>query len=143
MAEERKRRTQVTFTQPSRVKRSFQAEADINKIMAKYARTGEMPPVDLKNPLYGDYSDVQDYQMALNKVNAATESFNALPSEVRSRVNNDEAQYLMFIEDEANAEEIISLGIASEEQVDAAWPDRVKPVVEPVVEPVVDPVPDP
>lgn len=138
MAEVRPPRVQKFFTKPSRVKKSFQDEADVNKIVHKYLRTGQMPAVDIKNPLYADYTNVDDYKTALDKVKAAEANFAMLPAEVRDRVDNDPHKYLAFMEDEKNKDEIVGLGLVTQAEADLVWP----PEPEPEPEPEPDPTPE-
>lgn len=125
---------QKHFTKPTRVKPSFQDETDVNKIMAKYVRTGDFPRLDLNNPLYGDFTNVDDYQSALNKVKEAQRTFDAFPAPVRDRVQNNPARFLEFIVDPDNKAEIVELGLATQAQADILWPPPPEPD---------PPVPDP
>lgn len=96
----------------SMTKQSFQEETNINRIMAKYQATGIVTHLNNKNPLYGDFSNVPDYQTALNLVLSANDSFMQLPSKVRARFENDPAKFLDFVGDPSNAEELYTLGLA-------------------------------
>lgn len=107
-----RRRVQIFFTEPSLTKQQFKDEADINKIIAKYKKTG-MPTNYLNNrePVYRDVSSVPSYQEALDVVRTAQDTFMAMPSNVRSRFDNDPAKLLAFLQDPANAEEGVKLGL--------------------------------
>lgn len=98
--------------EPSKTKQSFKNEVDINKIIAKYNKTGQFPELLQKNPKYGDFSNPLDYQTALNTVNDAHTQFQALSSKIRSRFNNDPVHFLEFTSDANNLEEMYTLGIA-------------------------------
>lgn len=107
-----RRRVQVTFTEPTLTKQSFKDESDVNKIVAKYKKTGD-PSLLMKRTshVYADVSDVPSYQDALEVVRQAEETFMALPSAVRSRFNNNPAELLDFISKKENIEEGIKLGL--------------------------------
>lgn len=100
----------IEFTEPSRTKQSELDDSDINNIMARYALTGVAPAPHRGEPLYGDFSDVEDYQVSLNKVMAAEERFASLPSELRKKFDYNPQNMINFILDEKNREECINLG---------------------------------
>lgn len=79
-------------------KQEFKDECDINRIMARYAQTGELPP-GLGLGSFGDFSDVGSYQEAIERVRDAEAQFAALPSKVRERFGNDAANMLAFVEE--------------------------------------------
>ncbi len=100
----------IEFTEPSRTKQSELEACDINNIMARYATTGVLTHVASGEPLYGDFSEVEDYQASLNKVMSAEERFNSLPSDVRKKFDYDPQKMVEFILDEKNREECYNLG---------------------------------
>lgn len=115
-----------TVAQPSglsRTKQSHKDECDINHIMRRYEKYGVLPSLIASNPRYGDFSSVEDYQTSLNKVMLANEMFQALPSKVRLRFNNDPQAFLAFAVDPKNIAEMREMGLAPK----AAVPDRVDP----------------
>lgn len=121
-----RRRVTVDFDpvkEPSMTKQSFVDECSIHTIMAKYQATGIMPSGD-RVALSGDFSDVRDYQSALEQVFVAQETFAALPSVVRDRFSNDPAKFLAFATDPKNGAEMVRLGLAVERKVDAPSPAK-------------------
>lgn len=89
----------------------FKEECDINTIVRRYAVTGVMPNVNPKPPIYGDFSEVPDYQAAFAAVAHAGELFASLPSAVRDRFGNDPARMIAFLQDSANRAEAEKLGL--------------------------------
>lgn len=87
-------------------------DADINNILKRYERTGELPLMIAKEARYGDFSDPLDYQSALNLVKLAEEQFNALEAHIRNRFDNDPAKFLAFATDPKNLDEMVKLGLA-------------------------------
>ncbi|MCL4147298.1 UNVERIFIED_CONTAM: hypothetical protein GTU68_015673 [Idotea baltica] len=79
--------------------------------MAKWQLTGQEPESSV-NLQYGDFSNLPDYQTAFNAVLDANASFNALPSAVRARFNNDPAQFVEFASDPSNSDVLVDLGLA-------------------------------
>lgn len=103
-------RVQKDFPNPSRTKQSFTKVCDINQIMKTYNKTGNIAHVNRAQPVYADFSSAESYMDSLNALNAAQEMFDALPSALRARCDNDPAQLIAFVEDEANWEEIEEAG---------------------------------
>jgi len=98
------------------VKSEFKKETDINTIMERYTRTGQLPIVSKKIASYGDFSNVPDYQTSLNIVNAAQAQFDALPSHLRKFFNHDPSRMLEFVANPENKQHMIKLGLATEKQ---------------------------
>lgn len=96
----------------SETSQEFVEECDINVIMRRYQRTGQLPNLNL-GASYGDVSDVPDYMEALNVVIQAQHDFAELPSRLRERFNNDPGQLLAFLADTANRDEAIKLGLVN------------------------------
>lgn len=98
---------------PSKTKLEFVEECDINRIMARYTQTGELPLSIMGE--YGDFSEAPDYFEAQNILARADAQFSALPAEVRARFANDPAKFLEFVHDEKNLDELESMGLLSVE----------------------------
>lgn len=67
---------------------SFRNECDINQIMNKYRKTGQMTHLSTHRGAYGDFTNIGDYQESLNKVILADEAFASLPAHLRKRFGN-------------------------------------------------------
>lgn len=91
-------------------------ECDINVIVERFGITGQLP-VKAIEPSYGDFSGVSDYHTALNKIKAAEAEFMALPGKLRAKFDNDPNALLNFLENEANRDEAIQLGLIDGEPV--------------------------
>lgn len=122
-------RHQLYFNKPSRVDPSHQAECDTDHILRKYSQTGLLTHVNRHQGDYGDYLEVpMDYQASLNHVLAAQAAFDSLPSNLRLKFGNDPAQFLTFVGDPSNYDEMVSLGLAKAKppvSVDANLVDEV------------------
>jgi len=106
--------------EPSVTEQHHKDDCDINVLMKRYA-SGEI--IDHVNDLqasFGDFSDVPDYQEALNRVNDARAAFMELPATTRKRFDNDPGQLIGFLSDEKNTEEAIKLGLVKPRQVEPA-----------------------
>lgn len=108
-------RCQVDCSVGGRTKQSFRDECNVNNILAKYRR--QLGVDYLKQYAgyltgsFGDVSGAVDYQTALEKCSEAGEAFDAMPSKLRSRFENDPARLLAFLSDVSNRQEAIELGL--------------------------------
>lgn len=86
-------------------------EADINTIVRNFGLTGKVPE-NPRVPSFGDFSEVFDYQSAMNAIIEVNSGFMELPAEVRARFDNDPQKLLLFADNPANLEEMRKLGLA-------------------------------
>lgn len=70
------------------VQQHFQDEVDVNTIVRRFGLTREMP-AGVAGGVYGDFTDISDYDSALARIRRADEGFMTLPPEVRERFGND------------------------------------------------------
>lgn len=113
-AYERKEHKGLTCETPSLTQQQFKEECDINNIIARYETTGLLTdPLHpgTRMPQFGDFSNVPDYLHAQTIIARTREAFEALPSKIRDRFDNDPAQMLEFLQDESNREEAVKLGL--------------------------------
>lgn len=97
---------------PGRTVQAEKDSCDINKILERYTRTGQLPDMIRREPRYGDFSEVPTFQEALEVVQRAETQFAGLSARVRERFHNEPAEMLAFCSDPKNAEEMIKLGLA-------------------------------
>lgn len=97
---------------PTRAKQSMKAECDINNIMAKYQRTGAVTHFSKHSPQYG-YAPATEFREALEIVREGEALFKALPSKIRNKFENDPAQFLEFVQNPENLDEMRELGLAN------------------------------
>lgn len=108
-----------------RTMKEYQKSCDIKYIIERYLKTGNKTILH-QNPIYDDFSNVVDYQEALNIAIRAKEQFSQLPSKLRNQFENDPAKFLEFVE------------TASDDDLRAV---SLIPPLSPVVEPPVTPEP--
>ncbi len=96
-----------------RTKQSFKKECDINNIMSRFVKTGNISPEALskRQATFADVSEIGDFQECQNQIQDAHKAFMTLPPDLRARFENEPAQLLDFMKDENNREEAIELGI--------------------------------
>lgn len=98
---------------PSMTKQEFVDQCDINRIIKEFTITGQVSHISAK-AAQGAFIDLPaglDYQESLNTMIRAQEAFMALPARIRQKFGDDPAQFLDFVADPKNAQELIDLGI--------------------------------
>jgi phage internal scaffolding protein len=103
----------------SRTSQAAATELDINKIMARVLKGGLVPTFN-GQPFYGDVSDLGGLQDAIIKVQEADDLFMQYPAEIRERFENDPVNMILFLEDPANYDEALKIGLV-----------KPRPVVQP------------
>lgn len=103
----------LTCPEPTRTVQADAQQADINYIVNQFINTGELP-YGLAIPEYNDYTDIpNDYQAALNFINAANDTFMEYPAHIRSEFDNDPAKFLDFVRNPDNIVRTRELGFAN------------------------------
>jgi len=93
-----------------RTKQSFKAECDINTIIQRFLKTGQIDLANRLEPRYGDATGLE-YTQAMLTVAKAKSLFAELPAALRGRFENDPAKFLDFVQDDKNMEEARELGL--------------------------------
>lgn len=94
---------------PSLAQQQFLEETNINTIVTKFLKTGELPQVSMPQP--ADFEGIFDFQTAMNIVRAGEEAFAQMDARVRQRFNNDPGKFLEFFHDPDNKAEAEKLGL--------------------------------
>lgn len=97
--------------EPSMTDQSQKKQCDINVIIAKYRKTGQLDHVKVRQGLYQDVSNIPDLIGAYEAVAKAQEAFDSIPANLRKRLNNDPVQFMEYLQDPANDQEAVRLGI--------------------------------
>lgn len=109
----------------SMTREAFADELDINKIVERYARGGQLP-LTTADARYGDVSEVNDYKSALDFVFAAKDQLRDLPVAARKQLSSDPEAYWSRLDAAVDREGLVDLGLL-----------EALPPVDPVVDPVV------
>lgn len=99
-------------------------EADINKIVARFNKTGQLPPTYKGQPFYGDVSEMGNLQESMMKIQEAERLFMSFPAELRERFENSAVKFVEFVGDDKNYAEAVELGLVQKKPV----PDGASPV---------------
>lgn len=107
----------------SRTRQEFAKDCDINRIVDRFTRTGELPFVGRKNlGMYADVSEVPNYESALAFIIHAKESFEKLDINVKERFHNSPQELIDFLKDKNNEKEARKLGLLEPERPPANPP---------------------
>lgn len=94
-----------------RTEQHHKKAVDINNIIPLYDKTGLLNHVNATQAHYGDFTQVNEYQQALNTVIEAQHQFEALPSSIRKKFGNDPGAFIEFVTDPKNSDEMIEMGL--------------------------------
>lgn len=103
-------RSSISFTGKGRTKQEFKDESDINQIMARYMRTGNLDNVTTRLPQFVDV-DGSDFQQAMLVVAESKSMFQELPANIRTQFENDPGKFLDFVHDPKNRAEMAEMGL--------------------------------
>lgn len=104
-------RRAILFEGPGKAKQAMKDECDINNIVNRYRQRGILDHVSRYQGHYGDFGDGVSFHQAQETLVKAQEAFDSLPAAIRTRFHNDPAEFLDFVQDEANADELIEMGL--------------------------------
>jgi len=91
-----------------RTDQGFKGSTDINRLLAKAARSGTLSHLDQYQGNYGDFSGF-DFMETQNKIARGTQIFEALPSEVRREFNQSPQEFFEFANDPNNRDRLREL----------------------------------
>lgn len=105
----RELKKKITNWGPVLTKQEPSDEANINKIVARYFKTGFLPETG-KSPRFGDFTG-PGFQEMQNAIRDIEQQFMTLPPKIRRRFNNDPYQVIRFVDDPRNQAEAAKLGL--------------------------------
>lgn len=98
--------------QKSLTKSEFKDECDINNIVRRSLVSGSLPSGS-RQPMFDDFTQIQDYSFVQNQIAKASQAFYMLPSELREKFDNNVATLLDFLDNPDNLKEAQALGLLS------------------------------
>lgn len=118
-----------------RTQQHFKDQCDVNKIMARYNRTGIMSHVNRAQAKYGDFTMLGDFVENADKVVRAQQAFDQLPSELRKEFDNDYTKFFASIGKPEYRDKMVKWGILKEEPKKTATVPVAEPATPPASEP--------
>lgn len=119
-------------SKPSLTQQEFKETCDINNILAKFAvqaqalgvEPSQLMPQDQGS--YGDFSNLDDFQTAQNKIAFLNDQFSNLPSDVRRKFGDDLNNFMSAISDPNRIDELGELGVWNKESYQQFKRERSK-----------------
>lgn len=108
-------------SKPSLTQQEFKESCDINNILAKFAVQAQALGVEPSQLMpqdqgtYGDFSNLDDFQTAQNKIAFLNDQFSNLPSDVRRKFGDDLNTFIGAISDPNRIDELGDLGVWNKE----------------------------
>lgn len=108
------------FTEPSMTQQQYAFECDLNNIVdhnmhfkdpAFVTKLRLQGLLSDEKAVYGDFTNVKDYQSALETIHLAQEQFNQLPAKVRDKFENNPALMLDFCNRAVNDSDLYAQGV--------------------------------
>ncbi len=94
------------YEQPGRTKQAFKDDADVNRILDKFRKTGTITHLNKFGAQYGDFADMPDLLQAHERLKAGHAIFGELPAEVRAEFAQDAGKFFAFVNDPANKDDL-------------------------------------
>jgi len=94
-----------------RVEQSHKDEVNINKIVKKHGMDLIAKTAALQQFTF-DENPHNDFQEMMNALLKAKDSFESVPSEIRKQFNHDPAQFMDFVRNTDNKQQLIDWGLA-------------------------------
>ena len=104
-------------SKPSLTQQEFKESCDINNILAKFSVQAQALGVSVSQLMpqdqgtYGDFSQLDDFQTAQNKIAFLNDQFSNLPSSVRRHFGDDLNTFINAVSDPSRIDELGDLGV--------------------------------
>lgn len=105
------RRVMTINELPSKTDPSQADDCDINNIMRKFRKTGQVTHLNNANGFFADVSEMTNLHEAMIKAKNAEDAFLLYPADLRKKFNNNYANLVTFLNDPSNDEDAIELGL--------------------------------
>jgi hypothetical protein len=97
--------------EPSMTDQQYKEDTDVNNIIEKFRKTGQIMHVAQIQGKFADVADIQSLQESMVLVSKAQEHFAQLPGETRSQFGNSVINMVKFLADPANDEKAVKMGL--------------------------------
>lgn len=115
----------VAHINPSKTDQSAAPETDVNNIVAKFWKTGQLTHLSNRQGTYADTSQIPTDLLSLHsKILELRDQFEALPKDLRDRVGNSYEAFADFASDPRNAKTLEHYGLLEKH------PDHKEPAPE-------------
>ncbi len=110
--EKGRRRVATENMDKSKTDQSWKDDCDVNHIMKRFMGSAvPISHVNRRQGYFADVSEISDLHTSLIQVEQAKAAFYAIPADIRAKFGNDMRKYVEFMNDPANDQECIDLGL--------------------------------
>lgn len=120
----------------TRTQLNQQKDADINTIVQNFLKTGELKTVPMP-PQFSDLEEL-DFQEAMDQVNAAQRSFEALPARIRNAFQGDPVKFVAYVDhciERGDVDPLKELQLVDLKVEEPAFEDRLAAAIKKAQEP--------
>lgn len=110
MRKNKRKRVYTINKQASKTDQSFKEDCDVNLIVQRWLKTGQISHLAKNQGVYADATLIPDLQDAMSTVAVATQAFDNLPAKVRERFGNSPVALMNFLSVKENYDEGVKLG---------------------------------
>jgi len=110
------------LVEPSLTQQQFKDDCDVNVIMDRFLKTGEVTHLNSNPGVYADLTGIGDYTDMLMRVKAAESAFSQLPHQIKTKFEQDPSKLIAYLEDPKNLEESYALGLRVKPEAPAPNP---------------------
>lgn len=102
-----------------RTRQDMKDECDINRILKGFGVSGTVSHV-MRSPGEYSFASALTFHESMEIIRKADEMFMELPGKLRARFENRPENFLRFVQDPANADELIKMGLRERPKADPA-----------------------
>lgn len=125
---------------PSLTDQSQAKLTDVNVIMDRYTKTGQLTHLRQQQGIFEDVSQIQGLHEAFEAVEFAKDSFNSLPAKIRAHLGNDPTKLVGFMTDPKNQDVLMEYGLIKKSAAfEAAQTAKAEKKSPPPAEPAAEP----
>lgn len=103
----------------------FADQVDINEIVAKFQKTGQINHLNKMQGMIADVSEIPDLLESMQTVTKAQQTFAQLPAHLRDRFGNSPVQLINFLQNPENDQEAVSLGLKHYKSIETPLEDKI------------------
>lgn len=107
----KRKRVKTINEEKSLTDQSWKVDCDVNHVMSKFMKTGQISHLAKVEGQYADVSGIQCLHDSLTVVAEAESAFNMLPAKLRKKFSNSMVKMDEYLRDPKNNEEAIKLGL--------------------------------
>lgn len=106
--------TALSNFEPTLTQQNMRDSTDINVMMERFGITGQIPVLN-EIPMQGDFTNITDFQSAMQQLTKSQNVFMTLPADMREKFHNNPHEFLDFTSKEENRTAMRDMGLLKPE----------------------------